>query len=520
METSQDIQQCRVLIIGGGAAGLSAANHLIKNNINDIILLEGRNRLGGRIVAITINGRKMELGANWIHGVLGNPIYELASTNGLVDIIQENKPHNVFAALPDGKRVSFSILQEIYDAYFWFFKRCEEYFLCKYLPPDGIDGVGQHINLEISLYLQQYPPHERDVRHKIFNYLLNRETCISGCNSMDEIDLMEIGSYTELPGGNIQLPGGYSSILGPLTKNLPADKILKGHIVNKIRWRIASEVNDLANEESVNGEGSDSQNQSPAKKQKNFVEVECENGKLFRADHVICTVPLGVLKEKGRELFEPPLPDYKLDSINRLCFGVVDKIYLEYERPFLNPEMTEIIFLWDEIDRTKPLSERWFKKIYSFTKLTETLLIGWISGEEAKYMESLSFDVVSEQCTKILRQFLNDPCVPEPKRCISTSWWLQPMTRGSYTAIAVGSSQVDITNISHPLYANPMNSKPSVLFAGEHCHPSFYSTVHGAYLTGREAAQLLCIPDTPPEVVLDVEGTADLSTWIQGISLR
>lgn len=55
METSQDIQQCRVLVIGGGAAGLSAANHLIKNNINDIILLEGRNRLGGRIVAITIS---------------------------------------------------------------------------------------------------------------------------------------------------------------------------------------------------------------------------------------------------------------------------------------------------------------------------------------------------------------------------------------------------------------------------------------------------------------------------------
>ena len=27
------------------------------------------------------------------------------------------------------------------------------------------------------------------------------------------------------------------------------------------------------------------------------------------------------------------------------------------------------------------------------------------------------------------------------------------------------------------------------MFAGEHCHPSFYSTGHGAYLTGRAAAQ-------------------------------
>lgn len=53
----------------------------------------------------------MELGANWIHGILGNPIYELASAHGLVDIIQENKPHSVVATLPDGRRVPFHILQ-------------------------------------------------------------------------------------------------------------------------------------------------------------------------------------------------------------------------------------------------------------------------------------------------------------------------------------------------------------------------------------------------------------------------
>lgn len=31
--------------------------------------------------------------------------------------------------------------------------------------------------------------------------------------------------------------------------------------------------------------------------------------------------------------------------------------------------------------------------------------------------------------------------------------------------------------------------QPVVAFAGEHCHPSFYSTVHGAYLSGKSAAQ-------------------------------
>ena len=33
---------------------------------------------------------------------------------------------------------------------------------------------------------------------------------------MAEVDLMSIGSYTELPGGNIALPQGYSSLLAPI----------------------------------------------------------------------------------------------------------------------------------------------------------------------------------------------------------------------------------------------------------------------------------------------------------------
>ena len=253
---------------------------------------------------------------------------------------------------------------------------------------------------------------------------------------MDEIDLMEIGSYTELPGGNIVLPGGYSSILGPLTKNIPDSQLLKGHAVSCIRWRAGLE--GCSTTDSGLGEdlaaklptatdnnhlpdcrsGTTSLSTSPSRKMRPKVEVICKNGKKFLADHVICTVPLGVLKETGRTMFDPPLPDYKMDSIDRLCFGVVNKIYLEYERPFLNPGLSEVLCLWDPIDPKEPVSERWFKKIYSFSKVSETLLLAWISGEEAKYMETLPFDAVSEKCTEILRMFLNDPFIPKPKRCI------------------------------------------------------------------------------------------------------
>lgn len=61
--------------------------------------------------------------------------------------------------------------------------------------------------------------------------------------------------------------------------------------------------------------------------------------------------------------------------------------------------------------------------------------------------------------------------------------------------------------------------QPSLLFAGEHTHSSFYSTVHGAYLSGQTAARRLLAPDDSPENTLDCPGTADLNTWIQGVQL-
>lgn len=151
------------------------------------------------------------------------------------------------------------------------------------------------------------------------------------------------------------------------------------------------------------------------------VEVVCENGQHFYADHVICCVPLGVLKAQASQLFSPPLPQFKLKSIERLLFGTVDKIFLEYDRPFLNPEVSEVMLLWDSEEScsdSKDMKNNWYRKIYSFSKLSETLLLAWISGKEAEYMETLSHEEVAEVCTSILRKFLNDPFVPKPRSCI------------------------------------------------------------------------------------------------------
>jgi hypothetical protein len=109
--------------------------------------------------------------------------------HNLIDILQTT-PQNrkVIALVENGKLVPFEVLQEIYEAYLVFLKRCEEYFLCEFAPPEDIFSVGSHIKLEIDLYLKNITnKDEKHLREMIFDCLLKRETCITGCHSMEEI---------------------------------------------------------------------------------------------------------------------------------------------------------------------------------------------------------------------------------------------------------------------------------------------------------------------------------------------
>ena len=72
---------------------------------------------------------------------------------------------------------------------------------------------------------------------------------------------------------------------------------------------------------------------------------------------------------KCPDLFQPALPEPKTASMKNLVFGVVNKIFLAYEKPFLHPDISEVIVLWNKVDEAAtPMDERWFRKIYSFCK--------------------------------------------------------------------------------------------------------------------------------------------------------
>ena len=72
----------RVVVIGAGIAGAGAADRLRASGV-EAIVLEARDRVGGRIHTDRRWGAPIELGAAWIHGVTGNPVTALAQASGL-----------------------------------------------------------------------------------------------------------------------------------------------------------------------------------------------------------------------------------------------------------------------------------------------------------------------------------------------------------------------------------------------------------------------------------------------------
>ncbi|MGL4186587.1 MAG: FAD-dependent oxidoreductase, partial [Thiotrichaceae bacterium] len=70
----------RIIVIGAGLAGLAAAKTLQAQG-HEVLVLEARDRIGGRIWTSTKwPDMPLDLGATWIHGVKGNPLTQLAQS--------------------------------------------------------------------------------------------------------------------------------------------------------------------------------------------------------------------------------------------------------------------------------------------------------------------------------------------------------------------------------------------------------------------------------------------------------
>uniref|UniRef100_UPI0037E9A11D peroxisomal N(1)-acetyl-spermine/spermidine oxidase-like n=1 Tax=Semicossyphus pulcher TaxID=241346 RepID=UPI0037E9A11D len=485
----------KIVIIGCGISGISAAHKLVNAGFQNVRILEATSRAGGRIKTAKLGNNIAEIGASYIHGPSEeNPLFCLARDYGLLDSkaaspenqamdIDERPPWvpNFFSS--SGQRLS---AEEMNPALELFNELMEDTSQFGNLKEKPWHSVGHFLQSEArqraAVRWKDKDKTTQEQRLCAVSAMLKGECCSSATHTMDNIDLVGFCMYKNLSGLDCTFPGGFEGLVKNLMVELPAGLVSYNHPVRSVHW-------------------------NKTKSRENTVTVECDDGERIAADHVIVTVPLGYLKKHHSTLFSPPLPAHKLRSVHKLGFGTCNKIYVEFESPWWDEDCEVIYLVWndeeDVVDQVSDIKTCWIRKMSTFTVLKPSersaaykthghVLCGWIAGHEAEHMETLSELELRQSVTELFRAFTGDPSVT-PKRILRTQWFSDSWTCGSYCHPAIGCSTKDLENMMEPLPTRGSHSKPlQVLFAGEATHPHFYSTVHGALLTGwREADRLI-----------------------------
>lgn len=63
---AKPLKQPRIVIVGAGLSGVTAAVKLIENGFENVVLFEAENRIGGRIYSVPFANGMIDLGAQWV----------------------------------------------------------------------------------------------------------------------------------------------------------------------------------------------------------------------------------------------------------------------------------------------------------------------------------------------------------------------------------------------------------------------------------------------------------------------
>ncbi|CAG8326533.1 unnamed protein product [Penicillium nalgiovense] len=224
--------------------------------------------------------------------------------------------------------------------------------------------------------------------------------------------------------------------------------------------------------------------------------VQCEDGENFLADHVVFTGSLGVLKQQKIK-FEPPLPDWKRGAIDRLGFGIMNKVVLVFQEPFWDTKRDMFGLLREPKNPASMVQEDYAAnrgRFYLFWNVMKTTglpcLIALMAGDAAHQAESTSDEEIITEVTGQLRNVFKHTTVPDPLETIITRWGQDPFTYGSYSYVAAEAFPDD--------YDLMARSIGNLHFAGEATCGTHPATVHGAYLSGLRAASEIIEPISGP----------------------
>ncbi|MBG0814606.1 NAD(P)/FAD-dependent oxidoreductase [Planomonospora sp. ID82291] len=460
----------RVIVIGAGLAGLAAANALASAGV-EVLVLEARDRLGGRIRTAEIGGSDIDLGAAWIHDPRGNPLTRLCERAGVRRLPYALDDLIAGAALvgEGGVRVRGSGRSRLVrdaagfeDAAAGLAARAASSggpaaragssggpaaragSSGGPAAPGGAAEAGREATL--GALIDAYCAREADAdRREWTRFILRTVVETELAASAAELSAAVLDVPEPYGGGDDVPEGGYRRLITAL---IPDAAVRTGAAVRTVR-----------------AEGSG-------------VTVETTDGRTERGSHVLVTVPLGVLKA-GAIGFLPALPPPKARAVAALGFGDFEKVVLRYGSRHWDEAVTGFLVrhgntpLRAWIDATGPAGA--------------PTLVALAGGPAGRALSALAEEEVLRRARDVLAT-ATGARLPAPEASAVTRWRNDPFARGAYAHLTPGAGVAAIEALAAPVAGR-------VLFAGEATCPVRFGHADGAFVSGvREAKRLLGVP--------------------------
>jgi monoamine oxidase len=398
-----------VAVVGAGAAGIGAARRLAEAGSVSVLVLEARERVGGRVHTISPAGFALDRGAEWLHSADRNPMSPLAQQLGFS--IHRRPPEWISRLRRSGETIEAEA-----------------------------DWIATREAQSEARRRAAAEPADRSLASLLasgdrWNQLLDATSTWGNGAELDCVSVKDNVRYED-SGVNWRLREGYGRLFGALAEGMP-----------------------LALETPV----------SCIDHRGGAIQLETAGGTVTAA-RVIVTVPTSIIAAEVLR-FDPPLPD-KLAAAAGLPLGVDDKLFISLSG---SPSGVEPdTFLVGSTRSRETMT-------YQARPLDRSAIYCFFGGRFAAALEREGEAAMFAFAAGELARLLGSDIRPHIAPLASTAWLQDPWARGSYSYARPGHAD------DRAVLAAPVDDR--LFFAGEACSPNFFSTAHGAFISGVAAAE-------------------------------